>query len=118
MSDDEDVIGEFDDVFVTDTIEDDGIEAGDETSSSPKTIRDDVWVKLDYGTKMFPEDSDCEECEEKADGVVVERLGNRHRSLLDEYQVLCGDCYNSLYDDPDFEWRDVEWHEFEEVVEE
>ena len=65
----------IEDDLVTDKEIDEKKDDEDEPGNSDSKTRQDIHVKMRYGTKRFSSDTDCTSCGEKADGVLLIRDG-------------------------------------------
>lgn len=75
--------------------------------------RDNIHVKLTYGTKLFEEDQDCDDCDSKADGVMVSRGEDGYGGDMDWYGVYCEDCREIVAHEKDIKFINVDWYPFE-----
>jgi hypothetical protein len=80
---------------------------------SEQTKREDLNIKLSFGTKLFREDQDCDECDSKADGVLVSRGEGGYGSDMDWYGVYCEDCREIVAHEKGIEFVNVDWYSFE-----
>jgi hypothetical protein len=82
-------------------------------SSSQTKERENVYISLSYGTKLFREDQPCEHCDELADGVLVVGDCDDPGSDLLESHVVCQDHRIGLVREAELGFDETEWHSFE-----
>lgn len=85
--------------------------------SEEETEREDISIKLLFGTEWFNEDQSCDYCDEKAQGVLVVGDPDGMSDKMEDTHVVCGSHREFEERAADIEFEGVEWHSFEKEVE-
>lgn len=94
--------------------------AGDTTSEGSSSggggggggRRSNVFVSGEYGTKVYPPDTDCEKCKNRAVGVLLIEKTRRREDKMDTGTPLCSQHKKKAKEEQIADWDNWEWRRF------